>query len=154
MSRMILRCLLIAGLCPLLSGGCGQEPLGGPSKNVVRAGARASDDEADEPQVAASSVELASDALPAAEDGIWKGLEPHEIQLDQKLLVVKGSRGVVGCPYLNIDSFEKFGEACAIIPAVDVRGMPDSKVTAVTTKAKELGIEVGMSGREALDKIR
>jgi len=32
--------------------------------------------------------------------------------------------------------------------------MLDSKVTAVTAKAKELGIEVGMSGREALDKIR
>ena len=32
--------------------------------------------------------------------------------------------------------------------------MLDSKVTAVTAKAKELGIEVGMPGREALDKIR
>ena len=32
--------------------------------------------------------------------------------------------------------------------------MLDSKVTAVTTKAKDLGIEVGMSGRDAFDKIR
>jgi len=55
---------------------------------------------------------------------------------------------------LNISSFEKFGEACAIIPAVDTAGMLDSKVTAVTSKAKELGIDVGMPGREALDKIR
>jgi uncharacterized protein YunC (DUF1805 family) len=91
---------------------------------------------------------------PPAEDDAWRGLERHEIQLDQKLLVVKGSKGVIGCPYLNVDSFEKFGEACAIIPAVDIAGMLDSKVTAVTTKAKELGIEVGMRGREALDKIR
>ena len=91
--------------------------------------------------------------LPAADDA-WRGLERHEIQLDQKLLVVKGSRGVIGCPYLNVSSFEEFGEACAIIPAVDTAGMLDSKVTAVTSKAKELGIEVGMPGREALDKIR
>jgi uncharacterized protein YunC (DUF1805 family) len=91
---------------------------------------------------------------PTAEDDAWRGLERHEIQLDQKLLVVKGSKGVIGCPYLNVGSFEKFGEACAIIPAVDTAGMLDSKVTAVTAKAKELGVEVGMPGREALDKIR
>lgn len=89
-----------------------------------------------------------------AEDDAWRGLERHEIQLDQKLLVVKGSKGVIGCPYLNAASFEKFGEACAIIPAVDTAGMLKSKVTAVTPKARELGIEVGMPGREALDKIR
>ena len=91
---------------------------------------------------------------PPAEDDAWRGLERHEIQLDQKLLIVKGSKGVIGCPYLNVGSFEKFGEVCAIIPAVDTAGMLDSKVTAVTAKAKELGIEVGMPGREALDKIR
>ena len=91
---------------------------------------------------------------PPTEDDVWRGLERHEIQLDQKLLVVKGSQGVIGCPYLNVGSFEKFGEACAIIPALDTAGMLDSKVTAVTSKAKELGIEVGMPGREALDKIR
>jgi uncharacterized protein YunC (DUF1805 family) len=90
----------------------------------------------------------------ANKDSIWRGLARHEIELDQKLLVVKGSKGVIGCPYLNVGSFEEFGEACAIIPAVDTAGMLDSKVTAVTAKAKELGIEVGMSGRDALDKIR
>jgi uncharacterized protein YunC (DUF1805 family) len=94
-----------------------------------------------------------SDLLPA-DDPAWKGLERREIQLDQKLLVVKGPKGVIGCPYLDVNAFEKFGEACAIVPAVDTAGMLNSKVTAVTTKGKELGIEVGMSGREALDKIR
>ncbi len=94
-----------------------------------------------------------SDLLPS-NDPAWQGLERREIQLDQKLLVIKGPKGVIGCPYLDVNAFEKFGEACAIIPAVDTAGMLSSKVTAVTTKAKELGIEVGMSGREALDKIR
>jgi uncharacterized protein YunC (DUF1805 family)/outer membrane murein-binding lipoprotein Lpp len=100
---------------------------------------------------AASASKLAE---AGADDPIWRGLERHEIQLDQKLLVVKGSKGVVGCPYLNAASFEKFGEACAIIPAVDTAGMLNSKVTAVTPEARKLGIEVGMPGREALDKIR
>src|SRR5262245_44406767 len=90
----------------------------------------------------------------AAADDPWRGLERHEIQLDQKLLVVKGSKGVIGCSYLNAAAFEKFGEALAIIPAADTAGMLDSKVTVATPKAKELGIEVGMPGREALDKIR
>lgn len=101
-----------------------------------------------------AKVWVETSAAPPAENDTWRGLERHEIQLDQKLLVVKGSKGVIGCPYLNAASFEKFGEACAIIPAVDTAGMLDSKVTAVTDKAKKLGIEVGMPGREAFDKIR
>ncbi len=100
-----------------------------------------------------SAAPAKSDLLPA-DDPAWKGLERREIQLDQKLLVVKGPKGVIGCPYLDVNAFEKFGEACAIIPAVDTAGMLKSKVTAATTKAKQLGIQVGMPGREALDKIR
>jgi uncharacterized protein YunC (DUF1805 family) len=108
---------------------------------------------ADSTAETAASPAPRSDLLPA-DDPAWNGLERREIQLDQKLLVVKGSKGVIGCPYLDVNAFEKFGEACAIVPAVDTAGMLDSKVTAVTTKGKELGIEVGMSGREALEKIR
>jgi len=92
---------------------------------------------------------------PVAHEDLWRGLERHELQLvEQKLLVVKGSRGVVGCPYLDIDTFERLDEACALIPAADIDGMLDSKVTAVTPRARALGIEIGMSGREALDRIR
>jgi uncharacterized protein YunC (DUF1805 family) len=93
--------------------------------------------------------------MPAAEPtDPWRGLERHELQLGQKLLVVKGKKGVIGCPYLDVAMFERSGEACAIIPAIDTAGMLLAKVKAVTTKARELGIEVGMSGREALDRIR
>lgn len=89
-----------------------------------------------------------------AHEDPWRGLERHELQLEQKLLVVKGSKGVVGCPYLDIATFERLDEACALVPAADTAGMLDSKVTAVTTRARALGIELGMSGREALDRIR
>jgi uncharacterized protein YunC (DUF1805 family) len=134
----------LRGLCAVLfaisSAGCGRTPGEAPRETATGSPA------------VERAIEKSTN--PAIEDDAWRGLKRHEIQLDQKLLVVKGSKGVVGCPYLNINSFEKFGEACAIIPAVDTAGMLDAKVTAVTPKAKELGIEVGMSGRDALDRIR
>jgi uncharacterized protein YunC (DUF1805 family) len=133
---------LLAASMLVAGGGCGrEEPLGTPADVVERRAAETSGGNSVPPSEA-----------PA--DDVWRGLERHEIQLDQKLLVVKGSRGVIGCGYLNIAAFEKYGEACAIVPAVDLNAMPDAKVTAVTTKAKALGIEVGMSGREALERIR
>lgn len=107
------------------------------------------------PAARASNAEAlnANDAHPSA-DPFWNGLERHEIPLAQTLLLVKGSRGIAACPYLNVEMFEKTGEACIIIPAARIDGMLDSKVTALTPKARELGIEIGMPGREALDKIR
>lgn len=93
-------------------------------------------------------------AAPSVPAEFWNGLERHEIQLKQKLLVVKGSRGVVACPYLRLETFARMDEACAIIPAANVEGMLNSKVTAVTPAAQRLGIEVGMPGREALERIR
>ena len=125
------RCALILGLTATVAAGC----------------SATSTEPAREGPSARQPSELAS-------GDVWRGLERHEIQLDQKLLVVRGAKGVIGCPYLDVRMFEKLGDACAIIPAADTAGMLDSKVTAVTTKARELGIEVGMPGREALDKIR
>jgi uncharacterized protein YunC (DUF1805 family) len=139
----------------LFVSGCGRPPIDPPAASPPDA--HASHDAAASQDLTVSQDSAASAAKLAeaeSDDPIWRGLERHEIQLDQKLLVVKGSKGVIGCPYLNAASFEKFGEACAIIPAVDTAGMLNSKVTAVTPEAQKLGIEVGMPGREALDKIR
>jgi len=95
-----------------------------------------------------------SERVPDAVDPFWNGLTRESIQLGHILLIVKGSKGVAGCSYLNVDTFERFGEACAIIPAGDFDKMLDAKVSAVTSEAKALGIEVGMSGREALELLR
>lgn len=102
----------------------------------------------------ASAIHSTPIPTAATDDPVWRGLARHEIQLGQKLLVVRGEKGVVGCPYLDVHMFEKAGEACAIVPAADTEGMLRSKVVAVTQRAKDLGITVGMSGREALDRIR
>jgi len=95
-----------------------------------------------------------SERVPDAVDAFWNGFTRESIQLGHTLLIVKGSKGVAGCSYLNIDTFERFGEACAIIPAGDFDKMLDAKVSAVTSEAKALGVEVGMSGREALELLR
>ena len=91
---------------------------------------------------------------PHAVDAFWNGFTRESIQLGHTLLIVKGSKGSAGCAYLNIDTFERFGEACAIIPAGDFDKMFDAKLSAVTSRAKALGIEVGMSGRDALELLR
>jgi uncharacterized protein YunC (DUF1805 family) len=103
---------------------------------------------------AARSTQTNATAPMVPDDEVWRGLEPHAIKLGQTLLLVKGSRGIVACPYLNVETFSRGGEACAIVAAPQLVDIPGGKVLAVTPKAQELGIEVGMSGREALDKIR
>ncbi|MBL8898168.1 MAG: DUF1805 domain-containing protein [Planctomycetes bacterium] len=110
--------------------------------------ASSSDHEGGTDRTGARTLSATEDADP------WRGLERHELQLDQKLLVVKGPKGVIGCPYLNVEMFALAGEACAIIEAIDTAGMLDAPVVAVSPKARELGIEIGMSGRAALDRIR
>ena len=95
-----------------------------------------------------------SERGPHAVDEFWNGFTRESIQFGQTLLIVKGSKGLAGCTYLNIDTFERFGEAFAIIPAGDFDKMLDAKVSAVTSQAKALGIEVGMSGRDALELLR
>lgn len=103
-----------------------------------------------------SSTPVSDDASPDAPpaDPFWDGLTRESIQLGQTLLVVKGSKGLAGCTYLNVDTFERGGEACVILPAADFDGMLDAKVTAATSAAEALGVQVGMPGREALELLR
>ena len=104
------------------------------------------------PAGAASHANGVEDDLTDAD--LWSDLEQESIQLKEKLLIVKGSKGIVACSYLNVETFHATEEACAIVPAADFDAMLDSRVTAVSNEARELGIFVGMSGREALKRIR
>ncbi|MBC8868665.1 MAG: YunC family protein [Planctomycetes bacterium] len=108
----------------------------------------------DEPAESKMLSDADSEPAPHADDAFWNGFTRESVQLGQILLIVKGSKGLAGCTYLNLDTFERFGEACAIIPAGNFDKMLDAKVSAATSQAKELGIEVGMSGREALELLR
>jgi len=65
--------------------------------------------------------------------------------------------GIVGCGIYNIDIGSEFGQAIAIAkgtpshPLVDPEDLLDTKIVDATTRAKELGIQVGMTGREAVE---
>jgi uncharacterized protein YunC (DUF1805 family) len=70
------------------------------------------------------------------------------------LVLVKGERGFVMCGYLNIDAAEKLGESAAVVRGVKtVDDLLKARVVEATTAAKTRGIEVGMSGKEALSYL-
>ncbi|MDK0748944.1 DUF1805 domain-containing protein, partial [Clostridium perfringens] len=81
-------------------------------------------------------------------------LEKHHIQLKSPLLLIKGAKGVLACGYLNIETFNKTGEACAIVTGVRTHEeMLRATVSAVSEAARLMGVDVGMTGEEALTKF-
>lgn len=85
----------------------------------------------------------------------WEGLERHRIELKRPLLLVRGSRGLLACGYFNIETFNKTGEATAIVTGVnDFEDMLRANVVAVSRAAAEAGVVPGMTGLEALEKLR
>ncbi len=85
----------------------------------------------------------------------WEGLERHRIDLKRPLLVVRGAKGLLACGYLNVETFNRTGEAGAIVTGVgDFEDMLRAKVTAVSEAAAAAGVAPGMSGAEAIEKLR
>lgn len=80
--------------------------------------------------------------------------EKFHIPLQSPLLLLKGKKGLMGCGYLNVETFNRTGEAGVIVRGVNTyEDMLKVKVTAVSDAARALGIEVGMIGEEALRKL-
>jgi uncharacterized protein YunC (DUF1805 family) len=70
------------------------------------------------------------------------------------LLMIKGSKGFLGCGYFNIEVADKIGEAVALVTGVKSFGdMFNAKVFAVSMAAQGLGIKLGDSGQDALEKL-
>ena len=81
-------------------------------------------------------------------------LERFHVALKSPLLVIKAPKGVMGCGYLNIETFNRTGEAAVIVRGVNTHeDMLKAKVVAVSEAARTLGIEVGITGAEALEKM-
>jgi uncharacterized protein YunC (DUF1805 family) len=67
------------------------------------------------------------------------------------LLLITAEKGFVMCGFLNVETAEKLGVAAAVISGVKTfEDVLNGQVKAVTTKAKNLGVEVGMKGTDAL----
>ena len=70
------------------------------------------------------------------------------------LLMIKGRRGFLGCGYFNVDTADKLGEAVAIVTGVKTYDdMLAARIVRASREAGALGIEAGMSGREALARL-
>lgn len=81
--------------------------------------------------------------------------EGHTIELNNaKLLLIKGKKGILACGYLNIETADKMQDAMAIVKGVNsYEDMFNAKVVIVSKAALELGVNVTMTGLEALEAM-
>ncbi len=85
----------------------------------------------------------------------WEGLSREQVQLRLPLLIIKGSKGFLACGYINVETCNKTGEACAMVTGVKTHDdMLEAEVKAVSHEAEKLGVRVGMKGQEALEIFR
>ena len=67
--------------------------------------------------------------------------------------------GIVGCGIYSIDTPAEFGQAIAIAkgtpsqPLTDPQDLLDATIVDATPQAKSLGIEIGMSGQQAVELL-
>jgi uncharacterized protein YunC (DUF1805 family) len=82
----------------------------------------------------------------------WTDLSKEQIDLALPLLIVKGARGFLACGYINIETCNRTGEACAIVTGVKSHeDMLYAEIQAVSHEAEKLGVHPGMKGMEAVE---
>lgn len=70
------------------------------------------------------------------------------------LLLMIAEKGFVMCGFLNVESAEKLGVAAAVVSGVkSFEDMLNGQVKAATSKARNLGVEAGMKGADALKRM-
>jgi uncharacterized protein YunC (DUF1805 family) len=70
------------------------------------------------------------------------------------LLLIKGQAGFVMCGYLNIDAAEKLGDFAVRVTGVnDLDSMLGSKISQVTSKARQAGISEGQTVADVLEYL-
>jgi uncharacterized protein YunC (DUF1805 family) len=73
--------------------------------------------------------------------------------------VILTEAGLVGCGIYDIKTAAEFGQAVAIArgtpqkPLVNPEDLFDAKIVDATPQARSLGIELGMTGREAVELL-
>lgn len=78
---------------------------------------------------------------------------------DGQFCFIATDNGVLGCGIFDINIFNEAGYAGAIMrgteekPYVEPEDLLEGKVSAVSDKAREMGIEVGMHGDVVLKKL-
>ncbi len=71
--------------------------------------------------------------------------------LEATLLLIIGNNGFLGCGYFNLSTANKMNQALAIVTGVsNYDEMLKAQVKAVSDAALKMGVQIGMSGKEAL----
>ena len=84
------------------------------------------------------------------DDKVFSGIK-IELPESPPLVLIVGEKGFVMCGFLNAEAAEKSNVAAAVVSGVkSFEDVLNAQVKTVTSKAKGLGIEVGMKGSEAL----
>jgi uncharacterized protein YunC (DUF1805 family) len=70
------------------------------------------------------------------------------------LLLIVAEKGFAMCGFLNMEAAERLGATAAMVSGVKTfEDVLNAQVKATTTKAKDLGVEAGMKGSEALTHL-
>lgn len=70
------------------------------------------------------------------------------------LVLVVGEKGFLMCGFLDAETAEKFNVAAAVVTGVkSYEDALNAEIRIATSKAKSLGVEVGMKGSEALKHL-
>ena len=67
------------------------------------------------------------------------------------ILVIQAAKGMLGCGYLSVETADKLGHALAVVTGVATYDdMLAAKVVRLSAAATVLGVQVGMTGADAL----
>jgi uncharacterized protein YunC (DUF1805 family) len=98
---------------------------------------------------------LSSIAFPLSTIGDETMNNKMQYDLAKPLLIIKERNGILACAYINPETCNKTGEACAIVSGVNNHDdMKKAKVIAISKPAETLGIKIGDTGEAALDKLK
>jgi uncharacterized protein YunC (DUF1805 family) len=82
------------------------------------------------------------------------GLRVDLPECSAPLLLIIAEKGFVMCGFLNVEAAERLNVAAAVVSGVkSFDDMLNGQVKAVTSKARGMGVEVGMMGVEALRRM-
>ena len=70
------------------------------------------------------------------------------------LVMIVADKGFVMCGFLNVEAAEKLGVAAAVVSGVkNFEDILNAQIKVATSKAKNLGVNVGMKGADALKHL-
>ena len=78
---------------------------------------------------------------------------------DGQFVVISAPKGLVACGAIDAEVMDKANLAVAVSegtiehPLVTPDDLLNAKIMRITARAEELGVEIGMNGQEALEKL-